>query len=223
MGVVIAIDGPAGSGKSTTAKLVALKLGCLYIDTGAMYRAVTLEAIRCGVDISNGEIVVKIANDSNIKFEIIDNCLRTFLNGEDVTDDIRTSVVANNVSQVSAIEGVREVLVRRQRQIAEYENVVMEGRDIGTIVFPAADFKFYLDADIKVRTHRRMKDYQKMGQKQSFREIKEELHNRDRIDSTREFSPLKRAEGAIVVDTTNLSIEEQVEIIVNYVRKEGDI
>jgi cytidylate kinase len=218
MGIIIAIDGPAGSGKSSTAKEVARRLGFTYIDTGAMYRSVTLEIIRRKIDICDEDQIEKIARESCIQFQWIDNKYHILLNGEDVSDEIRSSDVASLVSPVSALAGIRKILAERQRQMAQDDNIVMEGRDIGTNVFPDADFKFYMDADIRVRAERRIKDYQAIGQKLSVAEIVRELEKRDKIDSSRSHSPLKKAEDAIIIDTTNLSFEEQVEEIVKIVQ-----
>ncbi len=219
MGIVVAIDGPAGSGKSSTAKEVALQLGFIYIDTGAMYRAVTLEVIKNGVDVSNENKVTLIAKKLNIQFQWINEHLHILSNGEDVSDKIRSSKVSDLVSPVSAIAGVRNVMVKCQREMAKHDNIIMEGRDIGTNVFPSADFKFYIDADINVRAKRRINDYNKIGQNLNLEGVKEELEKRDKIDSSRKHSPLKKAHDAIVIDTTNLSFKEQVEMIVNRVRK----
>ena len=219
MGIIVAIDGPAGAGKSSTAKEVAFQLGFVYIDTGAMYRAVTLEVIRSNVDVSNENQVTLIAKKSNIQFRWINKYLHTFLNNEDVSDEIRSSEVADLVSPVSAIPGVRDVMVKCQRDMAKRDNIVMEGRDIGTNVFPSADFKFYLDADIDIRAKRRISDYKKIGQELTLEEIKKEIKIRDKIDSSRRYSPLKKAYNAIIIDTTNLSFKEQVEMIVNRVKK----
>ncbi|MCK4689733.1 MAG: (d)CMP kinase [Candidatus Marinimicrobia bacterium] len=219
MGIIVAIDGPAGAGKSSTAKEVAFQLGFVYIDTGAMYRAVTLEVIRSNVDVSNENQVTLIAKKSNIQFRWINKYLHTFLNNEDVSDEIRSSEVADLVSPVSAIPGVRDVMVKCQREMAKRDNIVMEGRDIGTNVFPSADFKFYLDADIDIRAKRRISDYKKIGQELTLEEIKKEIKIRDKIDSSRRYSPLKKAYNAIIIDTTNLSFKEQVEMIVNRVKK----
>jgi len=219
MGIIVAIDGPAGAGKSSTAKEVAFQLGFVYIDTGTMYRAVTLEVIRSNVDVSNENQVTLIAKKSNIQFRWVNKYLHTFLNSEDVSDEIRSSEVADLVSSVSAIPGVRDVMVKCQREMAKRDNIVMEGRDIGTNVFPSADFKFYLDADIDVRAKRRISDYKKIGQELTLEEIKKELKIRDKIDSSRRYSPLKKAYNAIIIDTTNLSFKEQVEMIVNRVKK----
>ncbi|MGC9364416.1 MAG: (d)CMP kinase [Fidelibacterota bacterium] len=219
MGIVIAIDGPAGSGKSSTAKEVARRLNFTYVDTGAMYRAVTLLVIRQGIDIHATEKIVAAARNLDIRFRWIDNVHHTFIGDEDVTAAIRMSEVAELVSPVSAIPGVRIVMAEQQRAFARMSNIVMEGRDIGTNVFPDADLKFYMNADLHVRAQRRSRDYQKIGQSLSLDEIAGELRKRDQIDSSRTHSPLKKAEDAIVIDTTHLSFEEQVAKIVGIVQK----
>jgi len=218
MGIIVAIDGPAGSGKSSTAKEVARRLSFTYIDTGAMYRTVTLEALRRKVDVKNKNQVAQIAQEISIGFKWIEDVHHTFLNDEDVSDKIRSTMVADMVSPVSAIPGVREVLAERQRQMAMIDNIVMEGRDIGTIVFPDADYKFYMDADIRVRAYRRIKDYKKIGQDLSIDEIIHELQKRDKIDSSRSHSPLKKARDAIIIDTTDLTFEDQVNKIVTIIQ-----
>ncbi|HPC35682.1 MAG TPA: (d)CMP kinase [Candidatus Marinimicrobia bacterium] len=218
MGIIIAIDGPAGSGKSTTAKEVARRLNFTYVDTGAMYRAITLAVIRQNVSVEDHQSVIKIAEQADIRFNWVDGNLHTILNGEDVSTEIRSSQVAQLVSPVSAIGGVREILVKRQREMAKTANIVMEGRDIGTNVFPDADFKFYLEADLETRARRRINDYQAIGQNLSMAEIMAEIEHRDKIDSSREHSPLKKAPDAIVIDTSNLKFEEQVEMIVQTVK-----
>ncbi|MBC8490974.1 MAG: (d)CMP kinase [Candidatus Marinimicrobia bacterium] len=218
MGIIVAIDGPAGSGKSSTAKEVARRLGFTYVDTGAMYRTVTLETLRRKVDVKNEDQVAQIAKEITISFKWIEDVHHTFLNDEDVSDGIRSSMAADMVSPVSAIPGVREVLAERQRQMAMIDNIVMEGRDIGTNVFPDADYKFYMDADIRVRASRRIKDYQNIGQDLSIDEIVLELQKRDKIDSSRSHSPLKKAKDAIIIDTTDLTFEEQVNKIVTIIQ-----
>jgi len=219
MGIIVAIDGPAGSGKSSTAREVARRLGFTYIDTGAMYRSVTLAAIRQNIDIQDEAEVMRIAEQSRIRFKWINGRYCTFLNDEDVSDAIRSSEVAKLVSPVSAVPGVRQIMAKRQRQMAQNNNVVMEGRDIGTNVFPNANFKFYLDADIRVRALRREKDYREIGQDLTLDQIVSALEKRDRIDSSRQHSPLKKAEDAITIDTTHLTFKEQVNKIVKLIRQ----
>jgi cytidylate kinase len=218
MGIVVAIDGPAGSGKSSTAREVARHLGFTYVDTGAMYRSVTLAAIRRNVDARDEAQVTQIAKQSRIRFKWINGRYCTFLNNEDVSEAIRSSEVAKQVSPISAIPGVRRVMAERQRQMARDGNIVMEGRDIGTNVFPNANFKFYLDADIRVRAKRREKDYRGLGQSLTLEQIVGELEKRDRIDSSRQHSPLKKAEDAVTIDTTYLTFEEQVGKIVKLIQ-----
>lgn len=214
MGIVIAIDGPAGSGKSTTAREVARQLNYTYIDTGAMYRAVTLAVIRANVSVEDHLAVTDIAAQADIRFAWIDDNLHILLNGEDVSSSIRSVEVAQLVSPVSAIGSVRDILVKRQREMANTANIVMEGRDIGTNVFPQADFKFYLEANLETRARRRIADYQKIGQNLTIPEIMAEIEKRDKIDSSRQHSPLKKAADAIIIDTSNLKFEEQVERII---------
>ncbi len=218
MGMIVAIDGPSGSGKSSTAKEVARQLNFTYVDTGAMYRAITLATLRKNIHIDDIDKIARLTRQIQIRFQWIDNQHHTYLNDEDVTDAIRTSTVAAMVSPVSAIPEVREILASRQRQMAQDDNIVMEGRDIGTNVFPDADYKFYMDADIRIRAKRRSKDYDKIGQKLSIDEIIKELRKRDKIDSSRSHSPLKKADDAIIIDTTHLSFEKQVEKIVSIIR-----
>lgn len=219
MGIIVAIDGPAGSGKSSTAREVARRLGFTYIDTGAMYRSVTLAAIRQKIDIRDEPKVTQIAEQSRIRFKWINGRYCTFLNGEDVSEAIRSSAVAKLVSPVSTIPGVRQIMANRQRQLAQDDNIVMEGRDIGTNVFPHANYKFYLDADIRVRAKRREKDYRGLGQHLTLEQIVGELAKRDQIDSSRQHSPLKKAEDAITIDTTHLTFKEQVTKIVKLIQQ----
>ncbi|MFB3055924.1 MAG: (d)CMP kinase [Ignavibacteriaceae bacterium] len=220
--LIIAIDGPAGSGKSTTAQIVAQKLGFVYIDTGAMYRAITYLAIRNNA-LGNKDKIIELAANSNIdlKFENGVTCIS--INREDLTNKIRTLDVNKNVSDVSKIEEVRRILVRKQRDIGSKTiGVVMEGRDIATVVFPNADIKIFLTATIDKRAKRRAKEYAENGTNIPVTEIKENLKNRDQIDSNRKVSPLVKAKDAIVVDTSYVSIEEQVNIILNKVKKTAD-
>ena len=197
--LIIAIDGTAASGKSTTAKILAKKLGILPIDTGAMYRAVTLKALKLGISVENREAIEELARSTEITQKLIDGTVRTFLDGVDVTDEIRSPEVDKAVSLVSSYAGVRERLVELQRKMAKQGNVVLEGRDIGTVVLPDAPLKFYMDA--------------------SLEEVMEELKRRDEFDSKREIAPLKKADDAIYIDTTDLTVEAQVEIILKEVEK----
>ncbi|MEW5766692.1 MAG: (d)CMP kinase [bacterium] len=201
--LIIAIDGPAGSGKSTAARILAQKLGYKYVDTGAMYRAVTLKGLRLGVDLS-GEEIVAILSETKIDFK--DS--RLYLDGEDVSQEIRTGPVTANVSKVAANAGVRACLVALQREMGDSGGIVMEGRDIGTVVFPEADLKFYLDASLAERARRRS---QELTEEHDPERLKEEIKLRDEKDKGRQSGPLKLAEGALLIDTTELGIEEVVE------------
>ena len=217
--LIIAVDGPAGSGKSTTARQLAQKLGYLYLDTGAMYRAFTLKVLREKVDPDNLEALEKLAEQTEIKLVPDASGIRVYLDGEDVTDLIRTPEIDRVISKVSRVKVVRERMVTLQRKIGKDGGIVAEGRDIGTVVFPNADVKIYLIASPQERARRRLKELQAKGVAISFEEVLADIQRRDKIDSTREISPLKKAADAIEVDTTNLSIDEQVEKIYRIIRK----
>jgi len=220
--LIIAIDGPAGSGKSTTAQLVAQKLDFVYIDTGAMYRAITYLAIRNNA-LGNKDKIIELAANSNIDLKFENGVTIISINEEDLTDKIRTLDVNKNVSDVSKIEEVRKILVRKQREIGSNTNgVVIEGRDIATVVFPDADVKIFLTATIDERAKRRAKEFAQSGTEIPVTEMKKNLRNRDQIDSNREVSPLIQAEDAIAVDTSYVTIEEQVNIILNEVKRTAD-
>ncbi len=218
MTLKIAIDGPAGSGKTTTARLVAKRLGLLPVDTGAMYRAVAYECIRRGIDVHDRKAVEKIMDSISIDQRLINDEIHTYLNGEDVSSKIRTPEVNKVVSIVSSYKKVREKLVEIQRKIAEEKDVVIEGRDIGTVVLKNADLKIYMKASIEERAKRRLKELREQGVNITFEEVLNELKKRDEMDSKRELAPLKIPEGAIVIDTTNKTIEEQVEEIIKEVK-----
>ncbi|TAL70771.1 MAG: (d)CMP kinase [Bacteroidetes bacterium] len=211
--IIIAIDGPAGSGKSTTAKIAAERLGYVYIDTGAMYRAVTLAWLRAKKELTE-DILCKMLDGIHIELKPSENGQRTILNGEDVSDEIRTIEVTKNVSPVSAIGCVREKLVEMQRELGKNGAVVMDGRDIGTIVFPNAELKIFLIASAETRAQRRTLELKNKGIEESIEEIKKQIIERDRYDSSREISPLRKAYDAIEIDTSNLTIEGQVEKVV---------
>ena len=216
--MVIAIDGPAGSGKSTTAKHAAEKLGFIHINTGAMYRGIALKCIQGEIDLNSSSEIDKILNQTKFKFGREAGSV-LFMDGVDISSEITSSLVTESVSRVSAVPQIREKLVQYQRKMAEGLDVVLEGRDIGTVVFPDAEFKFFLIADIEERARRRKKEMETMGEIVSLRELTAELEERDRKDSTREHSPLKKAEDAVEIDTTDLSIAEQVNLIVKIVNK----
>ena len=200
--MIIAIDGPAGSGKSTIAKLVAKDMGLVYLDTGAMYRLVTLKALNDGLN--ELEKIKKLLDNLNI--DIRENGF--YLDDVDVSEEIRKPVVSENVSDVAAIREVREKMVDLQRKFSESKNVILDGRDIGTVVFPNADLKIFLVADAKERAKRRYRELIEKGENVEIEEIYENILKRDKIDSTRKESPLKKAKDAVEVDTTSKSIEE---------------
>ena len=216
--MVIAIDGPAGSGKSTTAKYVAEKLGFIHINTGAMYRGIALKCIQGKIDLNSSSEIDKILNQTKFEFGRESGSV-LFMDGVDISSEITSTQVTESVSRVSAVPQIREKLVQYQRKMAEGLDVVLEGRDIGTVVFPDAEFKFFLIADIEERARRRKKEMETMGEIVSLTELTAELEERDRKDSTREHSPLKKAEDAVEIDTTGLSITEQVNRIVEIVNK----
>ena len=216
--MIIAIDGPAGAGKSTIARLAAKKLDVLYIDTGAMYRALTLKAIRMGMNCQDESALTELMRKTRIELRNNhDGSIQVFLDNEDVSLAIRKPEVARYVSDVSKAAGVRKEMLGLQRQMGLKGPCVLDGRDIGTVVFPEADRKFFLDADFKERGMRRYKELKEKGEDIALQEVEADLKNRDTIDSTRECAPLKQAEDAIYVDTTNMSIEEVVEHILKYI------
>src|ERR671936_1779794 len=204
---IIAIDGPSGAGKSTLGRRLARELGLLYIDTGAMYRAVALAAAREGADPSDAERVAEVARRASIRLEGDPDSLRVILDGRDVWEEIRGEGVGSAASVVSTTPAVRREMVRRQREMGGV-GVVLDGRDIGTVVFPAADVKFFLTAVPEERARRRFDEERAKAREQSFAETLADINERDRRDSTRDDSPLRIADDAVVIDTTELSIEE---------------
>lgn len=216
--IIIAIDGPAGSGKSTTARLLAQKLGYLYIDTGAMYRAVTLFWLRSGLPLESSYIE-SILPEIMLELKHEGNNLYVYLNGIDVTKEIRTPEVTQYVSPISAIPSVREFLVNLQREYGKDGGVVLDGRDIGTVVFPNAHLKVFLTADINERVRRRLQELKEKGFDVDALDVRKQILERDRIDSSRENSPLRKAEDAILLDNTNLTIDEQVQKIYELAKK----
>ena len=214
--MIIAIDGPSASGKSTTAKGVAERLGIIHLDTGAMYRAVTLGIIEHGIDLDDHERICKFLEELEINFDSLNDI---WANGHNVTVKIRTTEVSSNVSAVSAISQVREKMVAIQRAIAEGSGCVLEGRDIGTVVFPNADYKFFLVADLEIRAKRRSVELEKIGENILLSEITSDIKNRDQLDSSRDISPLIQAEDAITINTSELTIDEQIEKIVEIINK----
>ncbi len=212
--IVIAIDGPAASGKSTTARLVADRLGYLHIDTGAMYRAVTLRVLEERVSLDDVEGIGALAEATRIRLERSAGTNRVYVGSRDVTREIRSEPVTRSVSAVSSYQRVRDVLVREQRRIAESGGVVLEGRDIGTVVLPNADLKIFMVARVSERVKRRKIELEAVGESIDTARLEQEIVERDRLDSTREASPLRKAAGAIEVDTSSMSIEEQVRFVV---------
>ena len=216
--MIIAIDGPAGSGKSTTAKIAAEKLGFIYINTGAMYRGIALKCIQGKINPTDMYEMDNILSGTKFKFCGKDGA-DLFMDGVNISSEITTAEVTESVSCISAIPKVREKLVEYQREMADGIDLVIEGRDIGTVVFPDADHKFFLIADIQERAKRRMEEMEAKGEIVSLSALTAELEERDKADSTREHSPLKKAEDAVEIDTTGLSIEQQVNCIVEIVTK----
>ena len=206
MGKVVAIDGPAGSGKGTVAKILANDLNYMYIDTGAMYRAIAYSTIKNDININDGDRIVDLARSSVIDFR--DG--KTYLNDTDVSSEIRTMEVTKIVSPISSIVKLREILVDMQRKLAGDNNVIMEGRDITTVVFPNADYKFYLDADVTERANRRYKENLEKGINSSYEEIVENIKKRDYNDMHKEVGSLTRLDDAIYIDSTNMTIQEVV-------------
>ncbi|MFB9757735.1 (d)CMP kinase [Ectobacillus funiculus] len=215
--ISIAIDGPAAAGKSTVAKIIAKSLSYVYIDTGAMYRALTYAALNHSIDVNDESSVVKVLNAIEIRFENRVDGQHVLLNGNDVTDAIRSPEVTNTVSIPAKHRLVREEMVKRQRVLGESGGVVMDGRDIGTHVLPYAEVKVFLLASVEERAQRRYQENIEKGFSSDLEKLKEEIALRDKLDSEREFAPLQKAEDAIELDTTSLSIEQVVEKIMDIV------
>ena len=220
--MIIAIDGPAASGKSTTAKMVAKKLKMTYLDTGAMYRALTLALLRSNIDLHDYDSVCKLVDELKLDIYAQEGKIVVILDDEDVSQAIRSMPVTKNVSAVSAMKYVREAMVEIQRNIGKKTDCVVEGRDIGTVVFPDAELKIFMVADIKMRAERRLKELLEMDEKSSLQEVIWDLKRRDEKDSSRAHSPLQKANEAIEIDTSMLSIDQQVEKIINLVRENNN-
>jgi len=214
--LVIAIDGPAGSGKSTAAKNLAEKLGYVYMDTGAMYRAITYIALRKNIA-DDKDAVIEMVKVLDIRLDFINGITRVYVNDEEVTDVIRTAEVNAKVSDISRISEVREQLVKIQRRMGENGGLVAEGRDISTVVFPRADIKIFLTASLEERARRRHKEYLEKNIEITYEEVKKNIARRDEIDSGREISPLKKADDAIEIDNTTTSIEDEIKYMLNKV------
>ncbi|MFA5725105.1 MAG: (d)CMP kinase [Candidatus Omnitrophota bacterium] len=218
--MIIAIDGPAGAGKSTVAKLIAKSLNFLYIDTGAMYRALTLKALEQGADIKDPQKLSELAAHTDISLLNDSNApLKVLLDGRDVSADIRQPRITQFVSEVAKIKEVRKIMVELQRKLGNKGNAVLDGRDIGTVVFPEAEKKFYIDAIFEERVNRRYKESTGLGQKLTAEDVAADLANRDKIDSGRAVAPLKQADDAVYVDTTKLSIEEVVNKVLGFINE----
>lgn len=207
--VVIAIDGPAGAGKSTVAKHLAQMLDYVYLDTGAMYRAITFIVLRNSVE-NNREEIIKIAQNAKVELKFENSTTRVFINGEEITNEIRTPEVNNHVSEVSKIPEVREAMVKIQRNLGMNTNLITEGRDTTTIVFPDATIKVFLTASLDERTKRRHKELVEKGVQLSLNEVRENIIERDRIDSGRKISPLMKAKDAVEIDSTNMTIPDEI-------------
>lgn len=214
----IAIDGPSATGKGSTAKLLAKKLSIVYVDTGAMYRSCAYYFITNNIEI-NEDNAKKHMDEINIKLDYIDGKIVVLLNNEDITSKIRTPEMSMGASNISKIGYVRERLVDMQRKLGDNDSIVMEGRDIGTVVFPDAELKIYLDADVKVRAARRKKDLEKIGQHLSLEEVEKDIEKRDSQDMNRCHSPLCMADDAILIDNTHMSVEEVAERIIELLKE----
>jgi len=217
--LLITIDGPAGSGKSSVAKLLAAKLGAAFLDTGAMYRAAALAAMQNGCDLNDTAQLEKIIDSTDFKFEIEDGQMTVKINNSDVTEQIRDPQVTANVRFVASAPSLRDKLVKMQRAFAAgYEKIVTEGRDQGTVAFPNAGFKFFLTADAAERAKRRAKELAQKGHKVDINKLQQEIENRDKLDSTRKIAPLAAAADAITVDTTSLTLGQVVEKIFRLIK-----
>jgi len=212
--MIVAIDGPAGSGKTTIAKLLSKKLNISYLDTGATYRALTLKALEGGIDLKDASLLAQLAANLNLKLA----GQKTYLDGKDVSEQIRTPRIDKNISIIVAFPEVRSVMVSLQRKIAEGKDFVVEGRDITTVVFPNAEFKFYLDADCAIRAERRFKELEAKGVKIDFTETEKDLHKRDDADKKREVGALTLSSDATYIDTTKMSIEEVIATMLTHIR-----
>ncbi len=218
MGYNVAIDGPAGAGKSTIAKLVAKEKGYIYVDTGAMYRGLAIHFLKKGIDPENKEAVAKACQDAEVTIGYENGIQQIYLNGENVTEMLRTEEVGNMASKTSAIPEVREKLLDLQRSLAREKDVIMDGRDIGTNILPDADVKIYLTASVETRAERRYKELKEKGEKCDLAEISRDIRERDERDMTREIAPLKKAEDAVLVDSSDMTIKEVVDEICRHCR-----
>ncbi len=216
--MIIAIDGPSGAGKSTVSRGAAQEMGFTYIDTGAMYRAVGLKATRSGISTTDEEAVSKMMEDIKIDIRHIDSCQHIFLDGQDVSELIRTPEISIAASNVSKIAAVREKMVELQREIGKSRDTVMDGRDIGTKVFPNAEYKIFLTASAKTRARRRYDELIKKGENVTFDDVLGDMILRDETDSTRALSPLRAADDAKIIDTSSLTLKQSIDAVVSYVK-----
>ncbi len=216
--IVIALDGPSGSGKSTIAKILSNKLNILYLDTGAMYRATALKALKMNIDTFDEKGVDTFINDIDIEIKYVDGAQHTYLDGEDVSTKIREPHVSMAASNISSLKNVRIKMVDMQRKIAGNMSCVLDGRDIGSYVLPNADYKFYITASSKVRATRRLLELKEKGFDVDFDKLLSEIEQRDYNDMNREFSPLKQADDAIYIDTSNMTIDEVLKTVMEYIK-----
>lgn len=217
--IKIALDGPSGSGKSTIAKILSAKLDILYLDTGAMYRATALKALKSGVDTFDEKGVLGFINDLKLEIKYENGKQQTYLDGENVSDKIREPQVSMAASNISSLKCVRLKMVEMQRKIAETTSCVLDGRDIGSYVLPNADYKFYITAGVNVRAERRFKELTEKGYNVDFDSLKKEIEERDYNDSHREFSPLVKAKDAIEIDTSNMTVEQVISTIMSHIKE----
>lgn len=215
----IAVDGPAGSGKSTVAKAVAKRLGIIYVDTGAMYRGVAYYCIQNGVNCCDEKAVLALLEEIRLEIQPTEEGQRIFIDNEDITQKIRTQEIGQGASEVAIIQSVRQKLGDMQRQMAKENSVVMDGRDIGTYVLPQAEVKIYMDASVDERALRRMGELQAKGEKPDFEEVRDAIIRRDENDMNRQHNPLRKAQDAIYLDTTKMSIEDSVEKIISIIKE----
>ena len=215
----VAIDGPSGAGKSTVAKAAAQALNFVYLDTGAIYRTVAWHITMLGIGPKDTDHVPMLLDDANIQIDFQDGVQHMILNGKDITGEIRTPEIASAASQVSAQPAVREFLLDLQRDLAKTHNIIMDGRDIGTVVLPDADVKIYLTATAEARARRRLLEYQEKGQKATFQEVLRDQQQRDYDDTHRKIAPLKQAPDAVLVDTTDMGLQESIDYCVNLIRE----
>ena len=216
MGYNVAVDGPAGAGKSTIAKLVAKEKGYIYVDTGAMYRGLAIHFLKKGISAEDKEAVAKACKDAVVSIAYEDGVQQVYLNGENITDMLRTEEVGNMASKTSAIPAVREKLLELQRTLAAEKDVIMDGRDIGTNILPNADVKIYLTASVETRAKRRYDELTETGENCDFEEIARDIRERDARDMNREIAPLKKADDAVLVDSSDMTIEEVVNTICSH-------